>query len=850
MQVVGIIGFRVAYWKPLIFGIVFDSANSIEDFSSTPILENILVNLGRGPKETCPRRSVNKSIEIKALNRDIKKTTMLLPIVPTVVTKVHDDKDFDANYYHHLFRKQLKEGQLDLHELQKLVELRKQQQQQQQQQQQVYKLQLFLSPNDSYNRNNNRNDYRNVLQNQQRLQRTPANTNEEKCAAKNQLQQQEQPKLEPKTPAPDPGLQLDLQLGEEPTPNQMPDLKEYDSKPVSLFDLLENVELEDVKLEDVKLEDVKLEGVKLDEKLGNLNRKPEPKFELEESNLLQLHENLKPIKSLSISKLGSLYEENCARRKFANIMEDSEDIFADSESKNLPLPQKIIDFEDQQFKAYSAARTIKLLKRQMFMNKRSPYVILRPRIKRSRDFFEVYHASFSAIRTSVKNVKNFNCHSSQFLKSLETNNPVPSNSPEAHSSGSSTSSEVDNCLHYMSDEEDKYLTRCKNKAARAFKNAEEECLKEWHSWKQSDSFQTDLSEDEAIDSRTAIKEEQQSCQHQLNMSQRMAQFSVRTSPSLLKPLSSRASYKSPGTSYTSLEASYTSSEASSSSSEASTSSLEILPSPTAIKNSMNNEDNQRITRRKHEEIQQQMAYNIKKSTLNDHCYHQTNVSETLQVFKEELETEESEDEEAIIDVVSVKTGRKQVSFAKQVTRFDVALQRKVKYEDSDDDEEPPPVPRRPRGRPPGSSKRKANRSGAVPKRTRIQTNVHIDDQQSEQPFTSYQYQNSMRQFALQRDSSEDTERRRLHNDMERQRRVNMKQSYEHLRMEVPAVADNDRASKVSILKQGATFIKSLTELDNVLKIKAIPLRQKNAMLKRQLRKLERQLQNEKLLSTA
>jgi len=182
--------------------------------------------------------------------------------------------------------------------------------------------------------------------------------------------------------------------------------------------------------------------------------------------------------------------------------------------------------------------------------------------------------------------------------------------------------------------------------------------------------------------------------------------------------------------------------------------------------------------------------------------------------------------------VSVKTGKKQLSFAKQA-HFDLESQCKEKYEDSDEDE--PPVSRRPRGRPPGSSKRRANRSGPAPKRARIQSNVHSAHQQPEQPFsTSFQYQNSMRQCALQRDSFEDTERRRLHNNMERQRRINMKESYEQLRMQVPAVAGNDRASKVSILKQGATFIKSLTEIGNSLKINITNLRQQNEMLKREL----------------
>ncbi|KAG5305880.1 MYCA regulator, partial [Pseudoatta argentina] len=738
------------------------------------------------------------------------ETTMLLPIVPTVVTKVHDDKDFaDVNFYHQLFRKQLRDrlnDQQELHErLQTLLEWTRKQKQHQQHQQQLYQqLQLLLSPND-YNRNNYRN---NVSQHQQRLQRSTTNTIEEK-RTKNQLQPQIQPKPEPKY-EPEPNLepQLNPQPTLHPDPADLPLVEEDDSKPVSLIDVLKNVKLDDVKLDLLK----------------NLIEKLESKFELSEPKLSQLHQNLKSIDfdSLPISKLiYSQYEENCSQKNELLNLEDS-----DSGNESLPLPQKTIDFEDQEFKNYSMARKIKLLKRQVFMNKRSPYAILKP-VKRFRDFIEVYNASFSTIRTKIKNSKNLQCSpvpsksseadSLMSSNSLVADSSIPSNCSETDSSVLSKSSKTDNYLHYMSDEEENYLTRCKNKATKAFKMSEEKYLKEWHSWKHTDSFQTDSDEDEATDSRIAVKEEQQvSFQHQLNMSQMMEQFSVRMSPSLLKPLSSRTSCTLPGASHIPSEAS---------------TSLEILPSP--IKNPLNNEDNQRITRRKHEEIQQQMAYNIRKSTLIDHCYHQTNVSENLQLFKEELETEESEDEEAIIDVVSIKTGKKQLSFAKQIARFDPESQRKEKDEDSDEDE--PPVSRRPRGRPPGSSKRRINRSGPAPKRARIQ---HIHPSQQPESFTTpYQCQNSVRQCAL-RDSFEDTERRRLHNNMERQRRINMKESYEQLRMQVPAVANNDRASKVSILKQGAACIKSLTEKDNSLKSDIKQLKEHNQMLKRKLQHLQ------------
>jgi len=80
------------------------------------------------------------------------ETTMLLPLTPAVVTKVHDDKDFtDTNYYHQFFCKQLRDQEQELKELLETLERRrKQQQQQQQQQQQLYQQwQLLFTPNDS-----------------------------------------------------------------------------------------------------------------------------------------------------------------------------------------------------------------------------------------------------------------------------------------------------------------------------------------------------------------------------------------------------------------------------------------------------------------------------------------------------------------------------------------------------------------------------------------------------------------------------------------------------------------------------------------------------------------------------
>lgn len=59
------------------------------------------------------------------------------------------------------------------------------------------------------------------------------------------------------------------------------------------------------------------------------------------------------------------------------------------------------------------------------------------------------------------------------------------------------------------------------------------------------------------------------------------------------------------------------------------------------------------------------------------------------------------------------------------------------------------------------------------------------------------------------DGEDSSERRNQHNDMERKRRVDMRDAISKLRKLVPAVADNKRAAKVLILNEAAAYCRQL-----------------------------------------
>ncbi|CAN9503254.1 unnamed protein product [Ophioblennius macclurei] len=85
--------------------------------------------------------------------------------------------------------------------------------------------------------------------------------------------------------------------------------------------------------------------------------------------------------------------------------------------------------------------------------------------------------------------------------------------------------------------------------------------------------------------------------------------------------------------------------------------------------------------------------------------------------------------------------------------------------------------------------------------------------------------------------SDDNDRRRTHNVLERQRRSELKMSFLALRDVVPAVANNEKAAKVVILKKATEFIRVMGEEERKLLTVKDDLRKRSRELKRKLEQL-------------
>lgn len=59
------------------------------------------------------------------------------------------------------------------------------------------------------------------------------------------------------------------------------------------------------------------------------------------------------------------------------------------------------------------------------------------------------------------------------------------------------------------------------------------------------------------------------------------------------------------------------------------------------------------------------------------------------------------------------------------------------------------------------------------------------------------------------DEAETVEKRNLHNNMERQRRIGLKNLFEELKCQIPSLKDKERAPKVNILREAASYCSKL-----------------------------------------
>nr|XP_020475425.1 myc proto-oncogene protein isoform X1 [Monopterus albus]XP_020475426.1 myc proto-oncogene protein isoform X1 [Monopterus albus] len=89
--------------------------------------------------------------------------------------------------------------------------------------------------------------------------------------------------------------------------------------------------------------------------------------------------------------------------------------------------------------------------------------------------------------------------------------------------------------------------------------------------------------------------------------------------------------------------------------------------------------------------------------------------------------------------------------------------------------------------------------------------------------------------------TEDYDKRKTHNVLERQRRNELKLSFFALRDEIPAVANNEKAAKVVILKKATECIYSMKSDEQRLVLLKEQLRMKSELLKQRLSQLQRAL---------
>lgn len=86
------------------------------------------------------------------------------------------------------------------------------------------------------------------------------------------------------------------------------------------------------------------------------------------------------------------------------------------------------------------------------------------------------------------------------------------------------------------------------------------------------------------------------------------------------------------------------------------------------------------------------------------------------------------------------------------------------------------------------------------------------------------------------DEAETIEKRNLHNNMERQRRIGLKNLFEELKRQIPTLREKERAPKVNILREAAAYCTKLRRDDDLHN----ELTKKNQRLMTKLRNLKAQ----------
>lgn len=89
--------------------------------------------------------------------------------------------------------------------------------------------------------------------------------------------------------------------------------------------------------------------------------------------------------------------------------------------------------------------------------------------------------------------------------------------------------------------------------------------------------------------------------------------------------------------------------------------------------------------------------------------------------------------------------------------------------------------------------------------------------------------------------AEPSEKRSLHNNMERQRRIDLRNAFEDLRLLVPEVSKKERAAKVVILREAAVYCDTLGDVSDKMCRQKDELKREQERLRTRLSQLRRAL---------
>lgn len=103
------------------------------------------------------------------------------------------------------------------------------------------------------------------------------------------------------------------------------------------------------------------------------------------------------------------------------------------------------------------------------------------------------------------------------------------------------------------------------------------------------------------------------------------------------------------------------------------------------------------------------------------------------------------------------------------------------------------------------------------------------------------YTNYKRRHYSSDSEPEPSEKRNLHNNMERQRRIDLRNAFEDLRQLVPEVSKKERAAKVVILREASAYCDQLRNTDQNYVRYAEELKRKQEWLRSRVSQLRRSL---------